>query len=104
MAVGRLCSNPPGITSRQCKVYLSLILPHILLVHADEHILGLDVGVDDLALGVEVVEALEDLLHHDLHIGQIDSLVVASYYELEQVVAQHLIKKSYSLYISIKLV
>ena len=53
--------------------------------------------MDDLALGVEVVEALEDLLHHDLHIGQIDSLVVASDYELEQVVAQHLIKKAFRL-------
>lgn len=44
----------------------------------------------DLALGVKVVEAFEDLLHHDLHIGQVDPLVVASDNEFEQIMTQHL--------------
>ena len=36
-------------------------LPHVRLVHADEDVLGLDVRVDDLALGVKVVEGLQNL-------------------------------------------
>ena len=66
------------------------LLPHVLLVHANQDILWLYVGVYDLALGVKVVEAFEDLLHHDLHIGQVDPLVVASNDEFEQIMTQHL--------------
>ena len=36
-------------------------LPDVGLVHTDEDILGLDVGVDDLTLGMQVVQALKDL-------------------------------------------
>jgi hypothetical protein len=36
-------------------------LPDVRLAHADQNVLGLDVRVDDLALGVQVVKALQDL-------------------------------------------
>ena len=74
MAVGRLGGNPP----------------HILLVNTDQHVLRLDVCVDDLALRVQVVQPFKHLLHHDLHVGQVDPLVVASDDELQQIVTQHL--------------
>ena len=46
MEIGRLCGH----------------LPNVRLVHADEHVLRLDVSVNDLTLGVQVVEALENLI------------------------------------------
>ena len=36
-------------------------LEHLALVDAEQHVLGLDVRVDDLALGVQVVQALQHL-------------------------------------------
>ena len=65
-------------------------LPDVRLVDADEYVLGLYVGVDDLTLGVQVVEALEHLPHYQLHVLERDPLVVAPDDELEEVVAQHL--------------
>ena len=62
----------------------------MVAINTDQNILWLDVCVDYGALCVEVVEALQHLLHHDLDVGQWDSLVVTPDYELEQVVAKHL--------------
>lgn len=36
-------------------------LEHLALFDAQQHVLGLDVRVNDLALGVQVVQALEHL-------------------------------------------
>ena len=63
---------------------------HVLLLGHHEDVLGLDVGVDDPALGVEVGQALQDLLDDHLHVQQGDPLVVALNDELEQVVTEDL--------------
>ena len=81
---------PKVFQTLNCSKFYLPISPDILLVYADKHILRLDVGVDDLALGVQVVQPFKHLLHHDLHIGQVDPLVVASDDEFEQVMTQHL--------------
>ena len=40
-------------------------LADVAALDADEDVLRLDVGVDDLALGVQVVEALENLVQQE---------------------------------------
>ena len=55
---GRLGQPPAGfLTVRRVR----RDLPDVAALNADEHVLGLDVGVDDLALGVQVVQALKNL-------------------------------------------
>ena len=56
---------------------------HVVLLRHHKDILGLDVGVDDPALGVEVGQALQHLLDDHLHVEQRDPLVVALNDELE---------------------
>ena len=63
---------------------------HVVLLRHHEDVLGLDVGVDDPALGVEVGQALQHLLDDHLHVQHGDALVVALNDELEKVVAEHL--------------
>ena len=45
-------------------------LPDVCLVDADEDVLRLDVSVNDLTLGVQVVQALEDLNKQKLPTGK----------------------------------
>ena len=49
-------------------------LPDVSLADADEDVFRFDVSVDDLALGVEVVQTLENLLHDQFHVVKWDSL------------------------------
>ena len=92
------CCLCPSLTCGPRELHAHLVevgrlggdLPDVGLVDADEDVLWLDVGVDDLALGVQVVEALEHLPHYQLHVLERDALVVAPDDELEEVVAQHL--------------
>lgn len=56
----------------------------------DKHVLRLQVGVDDAALPVEVVEAEQHLLCDLLHQGHADATVVPPLDEPQQVLAQHL--------------
>jgi len=62
----------------------------VRLADADEDVLGLDIGVNDLALGVKIVEPLQDLLHDELDVEKGDALVVTPDDKLEEVVAEHL--------------
>ena len=62
---------------------------NVRLPNTDEDVFRLYVGVNDLALGVEVVKALQDLLHNQFHVVQWDALVVTSNYELEEVVTKN---------------
>ena len=64
--------------------------PYVRLIHADEDVLRLDVSVDDLALAVHVVQALQHLLHHEFYIVERDTLVVASYNVFQKIVTQNL--------------
>jgi len=64
--------------------------PDVRLADADEDVLGLDIGVNDLALGVKIVEPLQDLLHDELDVEKGDALVVTPDDKLEEVVAEHL--------------
>ena len=64
-------------------------VPHVRLVHAHEHVLGLHVRVNDLALAVEIVESLEDLFDDEADILERYAVVVGLDYELEQIVAEH---------------
>ena len=51
-------------------------LSHVVLLRHHEDVLGLDVGVDYFAFGVEIVKAFEHLLHDEFDVVQRDTLVV----------------------------
>ena len=63
---------------------------HVILLSHYQHVLRLDIGVDDPTLGVEVGQALQHLLDDHLHVQHGDALVVALNDELEQVVPEDL--------------
>lgn len=72
------------------------LLLHVFLddlldvANLDEDVLGLEVGVDDAALAVQVVQAEQDLLGNLLHEGDGDAAVVPALDQAQQVLAQHL--------------
>ena len=57
---------------------------------SEHHILGLQVGVDDIKLRVHVINCHQNLLCDVLHQRQRDSPVVVQLDEGQEIVSQHL--------------
>jgi len=55
----------------------------VRLVHTDKDVFRLDIGVDNLALGVQIVKPLQHLFHHCFHVLQRHPLIIVSDNELE---------------------
>ncbi|GMR43376.1 hypothetical protein PMAYCL1PPCAC_13571 [Pristionchus mayeri] len=69
------------------------VLSHLfdlVVRHRHQHILRLDVRVDDLALGMHVVQALQHLSNDAAHFLDLEPGVVRSNDQLEQIAAEHL--------------
>jgi len=88
--------SPPAvpvavIAALLLRVVLDVCLDDLLdVANLDEDVLGLQVGVDNAAFAVEVVEAKEDLLCDLLDQGHGDAAVVPPLDQAQQVLAQHL--------------
>lgn len=62
----------------------------LVLAQGDNHVLGLQIGVDNAALTMEVVQADQDLLGHSADKWQRNALIVISFHDLEEVDAEDL--------------
>lgn len=89
-------SSPPAIpvavvTVLLLWIFLDVGLDNLLdVANFDKDVFGLQVGVDDAALAVEVVEAEQDLLCDLLDEGHGDAAVVPPLDQTEQVLSEHL--------------
>ena len=66
MDVGRVCCN----------------LPDVAGLDADEHVLRLDIRVDDLALRMQVVQSFQNLQEHSKLVDKYVNLIIRSCYKL----------------------
>ena len=88
--------SPPAVSAVVVAVLLLGLVFHVRLdnlldvANLDEHVLGLEIGVDDAALAVEVVEAEQHLLGDLLDERHGDAAVVPALDEAEQVLAEDL--------------
>lgn len=62
-------------------------LDHLVISEADDHVLGLEVGVDNFAHTMHVVESDETLAGELAHERKRDSLVIIALDDLEEVYA-----------------
>jgi hypothetical protein len=88
-------SSPPAVPRAVVAVFLLGVVLDVRLhnlldvANLDKDILGLQVGVDDAALAVQVVEAEQHLLRDLLDQRHGDAAVVPPLYQPQQVLAQH---------------
>lgn len=88
--------GPPATTAVSVIfLFAGLVLDHLFdnlldVANLNEDVFGLEVGVDDAALAVQVVEAKQDLFGDLLHQRHGDTAVVPSLNQAEQVLAQYL--------------
>ena len=65
-------------------------LLYVGIIYTDEHVLRLNVGMDDLTFGVQIVKTLQHLSSDCSYVLQRDATIVGLKNELQQTVSKHL--------------